>query len=117
MKRVSPLAQVNTPTSCPLTAAVTAIGGKWNLVCLYWLDTGPKRFSQLQRLMPDISHKVLAETLRVLEGEDLVCRRVLSQAPVHVEYAISEYGEGVRPLIHAVREWGRGHLDREVAIR
>ena len=52
------------PTGCPLTAALRAIGGKWNLICLYWLETESRRFNELRRLMPDISHKVLTETLR-----------------------------------------------------
>jgi|SRR5581483_7790512 len=111
MTLTSPLAQANTPTGCPLTAAVNAIGGKWNLICLYWLDLGPQRFNELRRLMPDISHKVLTETLRALEQEDLIHRTVLSEIPAHVEYTISAHGESVRPLIHAVRSWGRAHLE------
>lgn len=107
-----PLAQANTPTSCPLTAAVNAIGGRWNLICLYWLDTGPQRFNELLRLMPDISHKVLTETLRQLEQEELICRTVIAEVPPHVEYSISPHGQSVRPLIHAVRAWGREHLER-----
>jgi DNA-binding HxlR family transcriptional regulator len=47
------------PAGCPLTAALNAIGGKWSMICLYWLDSGPYRFNELQRPMPDISHKVL----------------------------------------------------------
>jgi DNA-binding HxlR family transcriptional regulator len=62
--------------------------------------------------MPDVSHKVLAETLRNLEQEDLVCRNVLSTAPMHVEYTISAHGQSVRPLIHAIRQWGSAHLER-----
>jgi DNA-binding HxlR family transcriptional regulator len=102
--------QLNTPTGCPLTAAINAIGGRWNLICLYWLDTGSKRFNELQRFMPGISHKVLTETLRNLEQEDLICRTVHSTTPAHVEYTISAHGQSVRPLIHAVRLWGREHL-------
>jgi DNA-binding HxlR family transcriptional regulator len=100
-------------TSCPLTAALNAIGGKWSLICLYWLDTGTRRFNELRRLMPDVSHKVLTETLRNLEQEGLVCRTVRSETPSHVEYQISEHGETVLPLMHAVRIWGRGHLARK----
>lgn len=99
-------------TGCPLTAALNAIGGKWSMVCLYWLATEPRRFGELQRMMPEISHKVLTETLRDLEREGLITRTVISEMPAHVEYKISRYGESVRPLIEAVREWGREHLDR-----
>jgi DNA-binding HxlR family transcriptional regulator len=99
-------------TGCPLTAALYAIGGKWNMICLYWLDTGMRRFNELQRLMPDISHKVLAHTLRTLEQEGLITRTEFPEAPARVEYKISAYGESVRPLIEAVRVWGRAHLER-----
>ncbi len=101
------------PTGCPLTAAIRAIGGKWNLICLYWLALEPRRFNELRRLMPDISHKVLTDTLRTLEAEGLVTRTVRSKMPSHVVYGMSPYGESVKPLIEAVRRWGRAHLGRE----
>jgi DNA-binding HxlR family transcriptional regulator len=103
------------PTGCPLTAALRAIGGKWNLICLYWLEIEPRRFNELRRLMPDISHKVLTESLRSLEDEGLVTRTVRSRTPSHVVYAMSPYGESVKPLIDAVRQWGRVHLTRDTA--
>src|ERR1039457_2945722 len=68
-------------TKCPMTAALNAIGGKWSLICLYWLDSGTRRFNELRRLMPDISHKVLTATLRSLENEGLICRRVYAEVP------------------------------------
>ena len=103
--------QLNVPTKCPLTAALTAIGGKWSLICLYWLDSGTRRFNELRRLMPDISHKVLAATLRSLEHEGLITRTVYPEVPSRVEYSISDHGETVRPIIQAVRAWGHEHLD------
>ena len=103
------------PTGCPLTAALRALGGKWNLICLYWLEIEPRRFNELRRLMPDISHKVLTETLRCLEDEGLVTRTVRSRMPSHVVYEMSPYGASVKPLIEAVRQWGRAHLTRDVA--
>lgn len=96
-----------------MTAALNAIGGKWNLICLFWLDGATRRFNELQRLMPDISHKVLAQTLRDLEREGLVTRIEHPEVPPRVEYRISPYGESVRPLIEAVRRWGRAHLERK----
>jgi len=107
-------AEAPTPmTDCPMTAALDAIGGKWSLICLYWLDADKRRFNELRRLMPDISHKVLTDTLRNLEREGLIIRTVHALAPSHVEYRISPHGESVRPLIHAVRHWGRAHLERK----
>jgi DNA-binding HxlR family transcriptional regulator len=103
--------QLSPPTKCPLTAAINAIGGKWNLICLYWLDSGTRRFNELRRLMPDISHKVLATTLRALEQEGLICRTVYAEVPARVEYRISAHGETVRPILQAVRAWGHEHIE------
>jgi DNA-binding HxlR family transcriptional regulator len=103
--------QTSSPTKCPLTAALTAIGGKWSLICLYWLDSGTRRFNELRRLMPDISHKVLAATLRGLEQEGLICRTVYAEVPPRVEYRISSHGTTVLPILQAVRAWGHQHLD------
>lgn len=106
-----PASEAPTPmTDCPMTAALNAIGGKWSLILLYFLDSGTRRFNELRRLVPDLSHKVLTETLRNLEEEGLIVRTVHSMAPSHVEYEISEHGRSVLPLMHAVRDWGRGHL-------
>ena len=98
------------PTSCPLTAAINAIGGKWSLICLYWLDSGTRRFNELHRLMPDISHKVLTETLRNLESEGLISRTVYPEVPARVEYCISTHGKSVIPILQAVRGWGHEQI-------
>src|SRR5262249_255523 len=77
---------------------------------LYWLDAGTRRFNELRRLMPEISHKVLSETLRNLEREGLVSRTVYPDVPPRVEYGISDHGESVPPIIQAVPAWGHQHL-------
>ena len=105
------MSQRSVPTRCPLTAALNAIGGKWSLICLYWLDSGTRRFNELRRLMPEISHKVLAATLRNLEQEGLISRTVYAEVPPRVEYSISSHGETLRPLIEAVRAWGHTHIE------
>jgi DNA-binding HxlR family transcriptional regulator len=97
-------------TGCPLTAAIRALGGKWNLILLYWLDIEPRRVGELRRLMPGISHKVLTQTLRLLEREGLVVRAIRPGKPAGVEYALSHHGRSVAPIVQAVRAWGRGHL-------
>jgi DNA-binding HxlR family transcriptional regulator len=96
---------------CPLTAALGAIGGKWSLIALYWLGSGTRRFNELRRLMPAISHKMLAATLRGLERDGLICRQVYPEVPPRVEYSISAHGETLRRVIEVVRAWGHVHLD------
>jgi DNA-binding HxlR family transcriptional regulator len=61
--------------------------------------------------MPEISHKVLTETLRDLDGEGLVCRKVYAEVPSRVEYRISDHGETVKPIMQAIRAWGHEHLE------
>src|SRR5258708_2701874 len=106
--------QLSLPSKCPMTSALNAIGGKWSLICLYWLDSGTRRFNELRRLMPEISHKVLAATLRNLEQEGIICRTVYAEVPPRVEYSISSHGETVRPLIQAVRVSSPQHLDSKL---
>lgn len=97
-------------TGCPLTAAIRAIGGKWDLICLYWIEIEPRRFGELRRLMPEISHKVLTETLRDLEREGLVVREAGTARPASVSYRLPRRGPSVVPLVHVPRTWDREHL-------
>jgi len=107
-RAVVPRVEAPTPPGrCPLTAALDAVGGKWSLVCLYFLGLGPRRFNELQALVPDVSHKVLTETLRALARHGLVVRE---RRALEVRYRISEHGESVRPVLEAVRAWGHAHL-------
>src|SRR6202011_521988 len=86
------------PTGCPLTAALQVIRGRWSLIALYWLEQHGQRFNDLRRLMPSISHKVLAATLRDLEREGMISRTVIPDVPPKVVYAISDYGRSLHPL-------------------
>lgn len=69
-----------------------------------------RRFNELHGLRPDISHKVLTETLRNLEGEGLISRTVYPEVPSRVEYCISTHGESVIPILQAVRSWGHEQI-------
>ncbi|MEZ5498841.1 MAG: helix-turn-helix domain-containing protein [Steroidobacteraceae bacterium] len=97
------------PLDCPMRAALSAIGGKWSLILLHWLYERPRRFGELQRLVPDISHKVLTEALRNLEQEGLIAREIHEKPVV---YAISAHGRSVRHLIDAIHDWGQRHLEQ-----
>lgn len=99
---------------CPLTTAIAALGGKWNLICLYWIAGEPRHFGALRRLMPGLSQKVLSEMLRQLERDGLITRTPRGDAVDHVDYALSDYGRGVIPIIEAMRGWGRDHILAQV---
>ena len=106
MARKDPIDPAEPDRPCPLTTAINALGGKWSLICLYWLMNKPRHFGALEELMPGISRKVLTETLRDLEAHGLVIRSPRGDAMEHVDYALSAYGSSVRPLIEAMRDCG-----------
>jgi DNA-binding HxlR family transcriptional regulator len=102
----------NPVTGCPLTAALTALGGKWKLIIIYWLAESPKHFAALRKAMPGISQKVLTQQLRELVNDGLVNRKPKGAVPAPVEYSLTDYGHSVLPLVEDVRRWGRSHLER-----
>lgn len=86
--------------------------GKWKPVILYHLiERETLRFSELQRLIPGITKKMLTNQLRELEYHDIINRKVYPQVPPKVEYSISEYGKGMQPLLMTMHEWGLSHLN------
>ena len=97
---------------CPLTAALAAVGGKWKLIIVYWLQDEPRHFAELRRLMPEISQKVLTEQLRELVADGLVAREPTGRVPAPVVYRLTEHGRTLLPLVDQVVTWGRAHQNR-----
>jgi DNA-binding HxlR family transcriptional regulator len=93
-----------------MTAAMEIIGGKWHLIVLYALTQKPRRFNELQRLAPGVSHKVLTQTVRQLEAHGLIDREVGSAAAPCVQYSLSESGKSVQPILTAIAAWGNARL-------
>lgn len=102
----------NPVSGCPLTAALTAIGGKWKLIIVYWLVESPKHFAALRHVMPSISQKVLTQQLRELVSDGIVRRQPRGAIPAPVEYSLTDYGRSLMPLVEDIRLWGRSHLER-----
>ena len=103
------------PDYCPFTAAWRVIGGKWKGVLWWRLSLGIGRFLQLQRSVPQISRKVLAQELRELERDGVVQRRDVAGTVPMVEYSLTDYGRSLAPVITAICGWGQRHLDRRPA--
>ena len=93
--------------SCPVDLTLTLLSGKWKLLTLQQLLHGPRRFSELEQLLPAISPRMLVKVLRELEEYGLVHRMVHSVVPPRVEYSLTELGRSVAPLIESLRAWGR----------
>ena len=96
---------------CPVATTVRLIGNKWKLLILRNLLVRPWRFNELMRSLAGISQKVLTDNLRALENDGIITRTVYPEVPPRVEYALSELGDSMRPIIDAMREWGLSYQE------
>lgn len=94
---------------CAVEMAMDVIDGKWKILILWYLRHEVKRFSQLQRDMPAITQKMLTQKLRELEEDGIVIRTVYPVVPPKVEYALSEYGKSLKPILKQLYLWGEAH--------
>ena len=98
---------------CPVEATVSVIGGKYKAIILYHLSHDDVlRFSQLQRYIPQATPKMLTQQLRELEADGLIARTVYPVVPPKTEYALTDYGETLRPLVDNICDWGRAYIER-----
>lgn len=93
----------------PAERALKVISGRWKAILLYHLFDGPKRLSELKRLVPAISQKVLIQQLRELEEHGLVAREIFRQVPPRVDYSATALGLSLEPVLLALCEWGQRH--------
>ena len=91
---------------CPVATTVQLIGSKWKLLIIRNLLVRPLRFNELRRDLEGISQKVLTDSLRSMEEDGIVTRTVYPEVPPRVEYALSQMGESMRPIIKAMEDWG-----------
>ena len=94
---------------CPVATTLMLIGNKWKIFVIQQLMDKPFRFSELRRAIPGISEKVLTDNLRTLEKDGLITRTVFPEIPPHTEYALSDLGETMRPIIESMATWGTGY--------
>ena len=92
---------------CPVATTVQLIGNKWKLLILRNLLARPWRFNELQKSLDGISQKVLTDSLRSMEADGIITRTVFPEVPPRVEYALSELGESMRPILEAMETWGK----------
>ena len=103
---------------CPIRNVLARVGDKWSLLILYTLlYKEPLRFKQLERELPDISQKMLTQTLRTLEEDGFVERRVFAEVPPRVEYRLTERARSFLPIINGLICWAKEHMDAIIADR
>jgi DNA-binding HxlR family transcriptional regulator len=93
------------PANCPIRDVMDNISGKWSLLMMLELTAGPKRFGELRRKVPDISQRMLTQTLRDLQRDGYVMRTVYPTQPPSVEYRLTELGESFMRPIEALVDW------------
>ena len=94
---------------CPVATTVQLIGTKWKLLIMRNLLVRPWRFNELQKNLDGISQKVLTDSLRSMEADGIITRTVYAEVPPRVEYALSEVGETMRPILDSMEQWGTNY--------
>jgi DNA-binding HxlR family transcriptional regulator len=94
---------------CELTYAVCKIGGRWKLLLLCKLEEGKLRFSELKKLIPEITERMLALQLRELEKDKLVKRTVYAEVPPRVDYELTSIAKELVPVWRQLEQWGLKH--------
>lgn len=105
---------------CPVATTVSLIGSKWKLLILRNLMKRPWRFNELLRDLEGLSQKVLTDSLRSMEADGIITRKVFPEVPPHVEYSLSELGESLRPVFKSMEVWGKeykSHLSKNDSVQ
>ncbi|MBW7456285.1 winged helix-turn-helix transcriptional regulator [Paenibacillus sepulcri] len=100
---------------CDLEVTLEVIGGKWKGLILYHVIKGPKRTSELKRLIPNITQKMLIQTLRELEASGLISRKMYNQVPPKVEYSTTELCQSLEPILRSLCTWGGNYAEKSFA--
>ena len=95
-----------TAHDCAVEATISVVSGKWKPILLYQMRDGAKRYSELHRLVPQASERMLVRSLRELEQDHLIQRKVYKQVPARVEYALTVDGESLIPVLNMMSVWG-----------
>src|SRR5689334_3812333 len=95
---------------CPVCRTAEIVCGKWTLLVIRDLADGRSRFCELERSLGGISPRTLSLRLRALEEEGIVARQTFSEVPPRVEYALTEKGQALLPIIDSMRSYGRNWL-------
>lgn len=92
---------------CAMDVTMDYIGGKWKTVVLWYLRKDRKRFSELKRLIPNITEKMLSLQLKGLENDGLIGRKIYPEVPPRVEYFLTDFGKSLIPMLEEIARWGR----------
>jgi DNA-binding HxlR family transcriptional regulator len=101
-------------SKCPTRIVLDRIADKWTVLVLGVLSQRPLRFNQLRREIDGLTQKMLSQTLKALERDGLVARKVIPSAPVTVEYSITPLGATLSATVDELQRWARDHIGEVV---
>ncbi len=102
---------------CPVREILDKVGDKWSMLIVMTLSAGPLRFNELKRRVPDISQKMLTQTLRELQRDGMVARQVFPTVPPAVEYRLTALGESVIVPFGTLVNWANQYHQQIYASR
>ena len=105
---------IENPFDCPVTRAMSIIGGKWKPIILNCISESSLRFGKLNQLMPAISNKVLSNELKELEALGLIERKESKEDATRIEYSLSDSGKSLMPVLHEIASWGNSNEAQKI---
>jgi DNA-binding HxlR family transcriptional regulator len=104
-------------STCPVRLVLDRIGDKWSVLVVLSLRDGPRRFTQLRDTIGGVTPKVLTHTLRAMERDGLLTRRVFAEVPPRVEYELTRLGQSLHAPIEAITDWAEANVNKVMAAR
>ena len=104
----------NNQKTCPVSNALTILGGKWKINIIYQLSTKTNRFGELRRNLGNVTQQMLSKQLREMERDKLVIRKVYDVIPPKVEYSLTELGKSSLPILNSLHHWGKSKKKQSI---
>ena len=95
---------------CPTQQVLDRVSSKWTMLVILALTEGPQRYAALRRRVEGVTKKMLTQTLRALERDGLVRRRVFAAVPIQTEYELTESGRSLGEAVGVIRAWAYDHM-------
>lgn len=105
--------EYNPNYNCPMEVTLELIGGKYKTLILWHLMDKVLRFSELSRLIPQATPKMLTQQLKDLERDGCIIRKVYPVVPPKVEYSLSEFGKTLIPILEIMCDWGKDYMEQQ----
>jgi DNA-binding HxlR family transcriptional regulator len=103
--------------SCPVTATMKVLGGKWKPILINAIyHTAPARFGELKRSVVGITPSMLTQQLRELEADGLIRRKIYAEIPPKVEYTLTEFGLTLSPIMLSMAKWGEEYRIKQSKV-